>query len=108
MRSENLLKGARGDPYITRENFDLFFSKFVSTYDCTYAHAKKNVYAIKYYSKNVEHVGMKEICVNSNEVKIALDRVKKNYLEELKNREFRKRGAQTCQVGRLGQGGRRR
>ena len=105
MRSENLLKGARGDPYITRENFDLFFSKFVGTYDCTYAHAKKNVYAIKYYSKNVEHVGMKEICVNSNEVKIALDRVKKNYLEKLKNREFRKRGAQTRKVGRLGQGG---
>ena len=45
-------------------------------YDCMPAHSRKNVYAIKWYLKHIEHVGMEEFDVKSNYVQIALEKVK--------------------------------
>ena len=76
-RVEGTLDEAQGAPYITRDNVDFFFTNLVSTYDCSVEHARKNIYAIRWYSKFKEHVGQEVFTVESNDVAVALRKVKK-------------------------------
>mgnify|MGYP003321265803 FL=1 len=46
------------------------------------------MYAIKWYSKHIEHVGMEEFDVKSSYVDIALEKVKANNQAKLKNQEL--------------------
>lgn len=57
----------------------------MSTYDCSVEHARKNIYAIRWYSKFKEHVGQEVFTVESNDVAVALRKVKRNHMEKIAN-----------------------
>ena len=57
----------------------------MSTYDCSVEHARKNIYTIRWYSKFKEHVGQEVFTVESNDVAVALRKVKRNHMEKIAN-----------------------